>query len=285
LPESIAEALDAGTAMLRERTDSPRADALLLIARALQRDRTYVVAHSDDVFSSDAAERFYEDCRRRATGIPIAYVLGSAGFYGREFAVDERVLVPRPESESLIEAALAFAVARNGELSVLDLGTGSGALGCTLAAELSNANVDAVDCSKTALDVARLNARRLSVQDRCRFFLGNLAEPLRGLQYDIVLANLPYVESYAIPAAPAALSFEPRLALDGGRDGLQVYGALLRALRSLLLPKGLALLEAGSHQIERLANLARTAYPEAVVGTGRDLGGSERFVSVLAPGR
>jgi release factor glutamine methyltransferase len=284
LPESIVSALDSGTAILRGRSDSPRADAVLLLSRALGRDSSYVVAHSDDVFNSEAARAYYADCDRRAAGTPIAYVLGTAGFYGRIFSVDERVLVPRSETESLIDAAITHAARRHASaMRILDIGTGSGALACTLACELPDATVDATDVSAGALALAATNAANLAVADRCGLHLGNLAEPVAGRQYDLVVANLPYVETSAIPPEPAPLAFEPKIALDGGDDGLRVYAELLPALPALLLPGGLALFEAAPHQMERLRAMAGDAFANGGVAIGRDLGGSERFVAVTAP--
>jgi release factor glutamine methyltransferase len=284
LPESIASALDAGTALLRERSDSPRADALLLLARALQRDRSYVVAHSDDVVSSGAARRYYDDCERRRTGRPIAYVLGTAGFYGREFVVDERVLVPRPETESLVDAALTFAARRaDGRLRMLDVGTGSGILACTLAAELPDAIVAATDRSIDAIAVARENAQRLGVEARCRFYQGDLSAPVAGARFDLIVANLPYVRSADLPQRPAALAFEPQIALDGGPDGLRLYAAFVQSLPQLVSAGGAALLEAAPFQMTALRSLAAAAAPYASVTVGRDLGGDERFVEVQMP--
>ncbi|HEY3674550.1 MAG TPA: peptide chain release factor N(5)-glutamine methyltransferase [Candidatus Tumulicola sp.] len=285
MPESIASALDSGIAMLRGRSDSPRADASLLLSRALARDAAYIVAHGDDVFNSEAARRYRVDCDRRAAGTPIAYILGTAGFYGRSFAVDERVLVPRPESESLIDAALSFARGSGRtKVRVLDVGTGSGILACTLAVELPDALVDATDRSTDALSLAVENAKRLGVEDRCRFHAGNLSAPVGGTRFDIVVANLPYVVSADIPERPSALAFEPRIALDGGSDGLRLYAEFVSLLPSVMAPGGLALLEAAPFQMAALGALARAGLRGATVTIGYDLGGSERFVAVRASG-
>ncbi len=195
------------------------------------RPRSWIVAHGGDSSPADDAAQFFALCERRAAGRPLAYVLGSAGFYGREFIVNESVLVPRPETEHLVDDAIAFIkeMPRDHVPAVLDLGTGSGAIACTIAAE-TPARVDAIDISAAALDVARENARRLNVADRCRFISGDLIAPVKTERYDVVIANLPYMPTADIPNAPDPLSFEPRLALDGGRDGLTVYARLLPGL-------------------------------------------------------
>jgi release factor glutamine methyltransferase len=284
LPESIAAALAIGTAMLRNRSDSGRADAELLMAHAVGHDRTFLFAHGDLPIDDAQARRFYDDCERRKTGIPVAYLLGRAGFYGRSFLVGEHVLVPRPETEALVDYALQFAKRRVSQASrILDLGTGSGALACTLAAELPSATVDATDCSAAALAVARANARALGVDSRCRFYLGDLAGPVAGRHYDSIVANLPYVATADIPAAPDPLAFEPRVALDGGPDGLRVYARLLPQLPALLAPGALALLEAAPHQIAALGALCEPVFSNATVTIGRDLGGLDRLVIIVLP--
>jgi release factor glutamine methyltransferase len=271
--------------MLRERSESARTDALLLLSHTLGRDGAFVLAHGDAPVGDELARRYFDDCGRRSSGSPIAYVLGTAGFYGRTFAVDPRVLVPRPESESLIDAALTFvATLEKAVVRVLDVGTGSGALACTLAAELPDALVDATDRSAGALSLAAQNARSLGVDQRCRFYAGNLAVAVTGTRYDVVVANLPYVAGADIPAPPAALAFEPRIALDGGPDGLRVYAAFVPSLPDVLAPGGLALLEAAPFQMAALCGLAAAGFPAATVSVGRDLGGSERFVAIRAPG-
>jgi release factor glutamine methyltransferase len=211
-------------------------------------------------------------------------LLGSVHFYGREFAIDSRVLVPRPETERLVDVTLAFMAHRDHTACrVLDVGTGSGVLACTLAAEIPSALVDATDRSADALALAAANARALGVGERCRFHLGNLAEPVTGVRYDIVVANLPYVPTADIPPAPDPLAFEPRMALDGGPDGLRHYAALVPALPRLLAPGGIALLEAAPHQMDALRRLAARAFAGAEVAIGRDLAGLERFAVVSSP--
>ncbi len=177
-----------------------------------------------------------------------------------------------------------FAKRRGSEpFRILDVGTGSGALACTLAAELPSATIDATDCSAGALAVARANAHIIGVDSRCHFYLGDLAGPVADLQYDAIVANLPYVATADIPAAPDPLAFEPRVALDGGPDGLRAYARLLPQLPRLLVAGGLALLEAAPHQMGALRALCEAAFSKPSVAIGRDLGGLERFVIIVLP--
>jgi release factor glutamine methyltransferase len=254
-------------------------DAELLLAHVLGVDPAWLVAHDDAEIGEAPARRFAELVERRRRGEPLAYLIGSAGFYRREFMVDERVLVPRPETEHLVEAALEHLRA-HARPRVLDVGTGSGAIACTIAAELANAHVDAVDASLDALDVARENCRRLGVQQRVRLVHGDLTQPVSGERYHAIVANLPYVPTAEIARPPDPVSFEPRAALDGGSDGLAIYRRLLPDLPALLEPGGLVLAEAAPPTIQGLASLAREAFPNAAVTIGYDYAGLERFVRV-----
>lgn len=232
------------------------------------------------------AARFRVLCAARANGKPLAYITGTVGFYGREFLVTESVLVPRPETEHMVEAALTFLHERARFSStasrpqVFDVGTGSGAIACTLAAEDPEAVVDATDASAAALVIAAENARRLGVAGRCRFTLADIALPNVSATYEVIVANLPYVPTADVPGRPDPLSFEPRSALDGGEDGLDAYRALLRLAPSRLIPGGLLLMEAAPQTIGRLEDLTRAAFPRAAIEVRRDYADLERYLFV-----
>jgi len=275
----VAAALARGTGILAG-GQSPRPDAALLLACALERSRDWIVAHPDDDVDEAALARYVALCARRSTGMPLAYVLGRAGFYGREFEVDESVLVPRPETEHLVDEALLFLRQRaleGRESAVLDVGTGSGAIACTIAAQSQNA-VDATDASPAALDVAARNARRLGVARLCRFFCGDLMEPVASRRYDLIVANLPYLPTRDLPAAPDPVSFEPAVALDGGPDGLDCYRRLLQTAPAALALEGLLLLEAAPPTMPALETLVRAAFPGAQVAFGNDYAGLARYL-------
>jgi release factor glutamine methyltransferase len=212
-----------------------------------------------------------------------------AGFFGREFAVNDKVMVPRPETEHLVEEALAHLRARlNPDLpkhfvTALDVGVGSGAIACTIAAECANVFVEGTDTSPGAIKVAEHNARRLNVLNRCRFHFGSFASPVRGRAFDVVVANLPYVPTGDIAAAPAAVAFEPREALDGGYDGLDAYRAFIPAAPLLLKPGGVLLAEAAPPVMDGLEELAREAFPRAEIDVGEDYAGLARYVRVKVP--
>lgn len=227
----------------------------------------------------EQAKSFATLCERRAAGVPVAYLVGSAFFWGREFVVNEDVLVPRPETEHLVEDALHFI---RGPMRVLDVGTGCGAIACTIAAQ-TPAVVDATDAARAAIEVATKNARHLGVADRCRFYHGDLAEPVRAHRYDAVIANLPYVPTEDLPKRPDPASFEPRAALDGGPDGLALYRRLLAQLPPLN-EEALILLEAAPPTIERLAHIVRTTLPNFVVSVHSDYANLPRYIRATSAG-
>jgi len=270
-----------GTQVLTPASDSARTDALLLLARALGRDRAWILAHGEECALPAEVEAFEALCAMRSTGAPLAYVLGSAGFYGRAFAVDARVLVPRPETEHLVDAALKFLGRCSAPaFEVLDVGTGSGAIACTLAAEMRNVRVTATDISPGALAVAGANARALGVAERCTFALGDLLAPVAARRFDVIVANLPYLPTAGIPQPPDSVTFEPRAALDGGPDGLALYRRLLPQASAALKPRALLLLEAAPPVMNRLCALVDAQFPETPVSIGRDYAGHERYVAI-----
>lgn len=288
-PQTVAQTLARGIVALAKNGESPRADAVLLLAHVLQRERAWVVAHGETFLSRPQFEKFTSLCDVRALGTPLAYILGFAGFYGREFTVNEHVLVPRPETEHLVDEALAFVKTRvNPDLpkqfvTALDVGVGSGAIACTIAAENANIFVEGTDTSPGALKVAQHNARRLNVISRCRFHYGSLAMPVGERSFDVVLANLPYVPSSDVPRPPDPAGYEPREALDGGPDGLEAYRKFLPSAPALLKPGGLLLMEAAPPTIEGLAMLVGQAFPRVDFEIGEDYAGLARYVKLVSP--
>jgi release factor glutamine methyltransferase len=252
-----------------------RADATLLLAHVMRRERAWLVAHGGATPSAEEAEAFERLSAQRARGIPTAYLLGSAGFYGREFLVDENVLIPRPETEHLVDEAIRFIGKR--PLRALDVGTGSGAIACTIAAQ-THATVDATDISPAAVEIAKKNAERLKVS--CDFYVGDLIEPVKNKRYDVIIANLPYVPTKDIPEKPDPIAFEPLVALDGGPDGLALYRRLLDALPSLATPDALILLEAAPPTIAALAEAAKSIFPNTAIAVRRDYAGLNRYVRI-----
>jgi release factor glutamine methyltransferase len=281
----IGEALRDAAVRLEPIGGSGRLDAVFLLAHAGGVSRQEMIAHRERELTPDVAERFEGLVARRASGVPLAYVTGEAGFYGRMFAVDPRVLVPRPETELAVEWAVRHLRAIGRETGrAADVGTGSGAIAVTLARELPGLNVFASDTSQPALAVARGNAARNEVFQHVTFLHGDLAAPLLPYApYDCVIANLPYVPTGACAPAPDPVSFEPLAARDGGPDGLTLYRRLVPDLPALIAPRGIVLLEAAPVNVRALEELVRAALPQAGIETIRDYAELERFVVAVVP--
>ena len=274
---TIRQAWRDGRAQLH-RSPSPALDARLLLAHGLGRDHAYLVAHDDEPLTTVQAVTYGQLLARAVADEPIPYLIGHAPFYGQEFAVSPAVLIPRPETEQLVETAIGWARGR-GALRVADVGTGSGCIAVTLARHLPAADVVAVDVSAAALAVARANASRLA-PGRVALMRGDLLAAF-GPGLDLIAANLPYVGRQEWTALPDGVkSYEPALALDGGTDGLDAIRALLPQAAERLRPGGLVLLEIGWRQGEAAAALARAAFPAAGVAVRPDFAGHDRLVVI-----
>jgi release factor glutamine methyltransferase len=308
---TIGELLGDATTRLRESgSETPRLDAELLLGFAVGVDRTAIVAHREAPVGADAATRFEDAVRRREAGEPVAYIRGIKEFHGLAFAADARALIPRPETEALVDAALVEVMTRLGRrageaghrgsdggdpIRVADVGTGGGAIAVALATGLRVRRVEmgrhvtilATDRSADALDLARENAVGHAAADGMRFVEADLLPPVLpddGAPLDIVLANLPYVRTDAIAGLPIAASFEPRGALDGGVDGLDVVRALLDRLPEALAADGVALLEIGADQGEAAPAAVARQLPGWRASVAPDLAGLPRVLRVERPG-
>lgn len=276
---STGEALaSARAALAAAGIDQASLDAEVLLAEATGRSRAQLAAHPDAPVTPAAARAFGAMVRRRVQREPVAYILGRRGFRNLELAVDGRVLIPRPETELLVELAL-----ERGPASVLDVGTGSGAIALAVADEIPAARVTATDTSADALVVATANAARLGLSDRVEFVPGSL--PAGGRSFDLVLANLPYVaEPEWATLQPEITRFEPREALVSGPDGLDAIRDLVTALAPGAgeVTAGAVALEIGHGQGRAVAALLTEAgfmAPEVRA----DLAGLERCVVAEAP--
>lgn len=312
LPVETTGALlrEGSESLLAAGSETPRLDAELLLGHAVGVARTVVLAHPEAPVGADAARRYRADLQRRAVGEPVAYLRRRKEFFGLAFEVDARALIPRPETERLVELALAEVMRRLGSgvrgdegrpLRIVDVGTGSGAIAVALAVSLRGRSaleavqILAVDVSPTALGLARENAVAHAVADRIRFAEADLlpggasrdADPgdaggeVPGADtFDLVLANLPYVKRGTIPSLPRATGFEPVLALDGGPDGLEIIGRLLDRLPVALTDDGVALLEIGADQGDAIVVLVADRLPGWRCEVDLDLAGLPRVARV-----
>jgi release factor glutamine methyltransferase len=281
---SLGEALRAGAAQLLEAgVDSPNLDSEVLLRHVLGLERGELYVRLSKPMGVFEQERFQCLLDRRAAREPLAYITGTKEFWSLDFVVNPAVLIPRPETELLVELALACAEHRGARrLTILDVGTGSGAIAVSLAVHLPEAEVWALDISQAALRVAETNAARHGVAGRVRFRRGDLFGALAKtcLQFDLILSNPPYIRRAELARlAPEVRAWEPAEALDGGSGGVAFYSRIIGAAPAHLAPQGRVLLEIGSDQAETVVDLfARTGcfLPAA---SHRDYAGRDRVVS------
>lgn len=271
--------------------DSARLTAEVLLAHVLSLSRAQLLARLDHDVSAEAQAAYTALVRRAAEGEPLAYLTGQREFHGLDFVVDSRVLVPRPETELLVDLALDFLAAtkiESAEQRVLDVGTGSGCIAISLAMKCPTASVTALDISDEALALARRNAERHGVHGRVSFAKSDLLTSLLYLrsEFHLLCANLPYIPSDELRALPVS-RHEPALALDGGPDGLLWIRRLLATFGRtprVLSANGAMLLEIGAAQGPTVAALCRAAFPNARVDVHVDYAGLDRVVSVRMAG-
>jgi len=238
-------------------SESPRLDAEILLCRTIDMPRSYLFAHPDDVLDDMTFDRFDALLRRRLGGEPMAYIMGTREFWSHELLVSPATLVPRPETELLVELALRD-IPRKAEWSLLDLGTGCGAIAVALASERPMCEVTAVDIDESALAIAAENARQLALSNLA-FAQGSWCEPVRDRQFELIVSNPPYVR--ADDEALAELRFEPIEALAAGPDGLDAIRTLAADCGDILKPDGALFIEHGADQAEDAAGiLARTGW-------------------------
>ncbi|MBN2048883.1 MAG: peptide chain release factor N(5)-glutamine methyltransferase [Spirochaetales bacterium] len=272
---TINEALSEGrTAFTEHHLETPFLDACLLLAHTLGRTKEYILASGPDPVDEKSLVTFRSLVARRLENIPVSYLRGVKEFYGREFLVDPRVLVPRPDTETLVETVLSLLHARPEPRTVHDLCTGSGCIALTLKLENPYLQVSASDISPEAGEVFRENCRRLGVS--VPFILSDLLSSVPGT-FDIITANPPYLTDEEYAAMAAAGWPEPRVALAGGLEGLDIFMRLIEKSVASLAPKGYLVCEAAPGQFEALGKAMEKAHFSSVEVT-RDLAGRERVI-------
>jgi len=266
--------------------DTARLDAELLLAHCLQVGRTHLLAHPEQLLTPEQFACFQALAQRRAGREPLAYLTGRRWFYALEFAVTPDALIPRPETELLVEKAVRWLGQRHGRKTrVLDVGTGSGAIAVSVAAHAApEVELLASDVSAESLQIAKQNARKHGVAGRITFLLGDLLDPLPEPVH-LILSNPPYIASAVIPTLmPEVRDHEPRAALDGGPDGLRVIERLLAQAPVHLRPGGAIFLEIGYDQGPAAGVIARQYFPTAAIRIHQDLAGLDRVVEVQTGG-
>ncbi len=258
--------------------------AELLLQHHLQQERAAFYANMRELVPADVVERWKADVIKHAqTGIPIQHIIGEADFYGRSFQVNDQVLIPRMETEELVERVIAYATSRfstDERFTLVDVGTGSGIIAITLALELPQATVYAVDISESALEVASFNAKRLGAD--CTFLLGNFLEPIAaiGEKMQIIVSNPPYIAKTERDAlADTVRDFDPELALFAADNGLAAYKKISTQVPQVLAKDGAVFLEIGMSQGPAVQELLTKSLPNHKTKVHQDINGKDRMVS------
>jgi release factor glutamine methyltransferase len=275
---TIGDAQSRARRTLAGISETPTLDTQLLLADLLGQPRAWVLAHPEYVLAPDEDSALTGSLARLAEGEPLPYVLGWWEFYGRRFVVTPAVLIPRPETELLVERALHIIRSDARPDKVVEVGTGSGCVVVSLAAEVSGLRVIATDVSDMALEVCHENSRRFGVGDQVDLVQADLLQPFTG-PFDLVLANLPYIPSSELGSLSVS-EREPGTALDGGKDGLELLRRILDQLRHTLSAAGAALLEIGAGQGPLARAAASSALPDAAVKVISDLAGRDRLLEI-----
>ena len=259
-------------------TDTPSLDAQVLLAHVCGRDRGWILAHPEYTLDPEETLRLADGLAQLMAGVPLPYVLGSWEFYGLDFKVTPQVLIPRPETELLVDTALKWLQARPERRKAAEAGTGSGCIAISLAVNLPDLEFTVTDISPPAAAIARENAVRHQVASRVRVLVGDLLEDLPG-PFDLIAANLPYIPSQTLRQLPV-FRREPVLALDGGEDGLDLIARLIEQSAQKLSPGGITLLEIEAGQGAQSQALAAEHFPKAVITVLRDLAGLDRLLTI-----
>lgn len=276
----IDAVLGEAVARLTGVSDSARLDAEILLCRTIDMPRSYLLAHPEDVLDNTTFDRFAGLLRRRLDGEPMAYIMGTREFWSHELLVSTATLVPRPDTELLVDLALRE-IPRDAEWRILDLGTGSGAIAIALAHERLMCHITATDISEAALGIAAENVRQLSLSN-VTFAHGNWVEPVRDQQFDLIVSNPPYVSSG--DEALKDLHYEPLEALVAGTDGLDAIRELARDCRTVLADHGLFLVEHGADQRDDVASIL-ASHGWTDIANHKDLSGQPRVTAARNGGK
>lgn len=262
----------------------PQQEAQLIIAHVLDKPRTWIAAHKDTPLTDPQIDSAQKAFFRLKAGEPLPYLLGHWEFFGLDFDITKDVLIPRPETELLVEKAVSWLKASPERRTIADIGTGSGIIAITIAMHLPDARILATDISQAALKIAKYNAMKFHVHHRIDFLLCDLLpqhiDPLpTDSHFDLICANLPYVPTRTLHQLPI-YGREPTLALDGGSDGFDLYRCLFKLVPDWLAPHGMILLEVESSLGMQAMDLASKFFPNAEINLYQDLAGKDRLLSI-----
>ncbi|NMB55664.1 MAG: peptide chain release factor N(5)-glutamine methyltransferase [Leptolinea sp.] len=270
--------LETSRQKLGEISETPALEVQLIAAHVLDKPRAWLLAHPEEILSAAHLTRMDEMLAALAAGAPLAYLTGEREFFGLRFIIRPGLLVPRPETELLVETALDWLQRHPERRTAVDVGCGSGCIAVTLAARVTDLQIDALDIDPLAVETTIQNAGHYANGTRVIVFQSDLLTATRNT-YDLICANLPYIPTEKLSDLPAA-RFEPYHALDGGRDGLYLIGRLLEQAVSRLRPQGLILLEIEATLGESILRLSRRYFPKAKIDLLPDLAGLPRLVCI-----
>jgi len=265
--------------LIEQGFDNPSNTTLVLVSHILKQPKSYILAHNEHELTHQENQCLQEISNQIMQGLPLPYILGEWEFYGKQFIVSPDVLIPRPETELLVEKALEL-VLNISNPRIMDVGTGSGAIILSLASQLTSGTFIGTDVSRAALKIAQENAHRFGLS-LISFLQADLLTPLCG-QFDLICANLPYIPRIKMSELQVAKS-EPLLALDGGVDGLVLIQKLITQAKSRLAPKGAILLEIEASLGNEALSIAKTTYPHADNKIYQDLAGHDRLLEIRLP--
>lgn len=269
-------------------SDSPSLDASVLLAHIIHKPRTWVLAHPELTLTGAQQNQLNDSLARIQAGEPLPYVIGHWEFFGLEFEVTQNVLIPRPETELLVEKAIGWLQRNHDKRNIADIGTGSGAIAISIAIHLPDAKIFATDVSAGALRVAKRNAEKHHVEDRIEFIECDLLPQSSFAAYrsafNLICANLPYIPSRTLSNLPI-YQREPTLALDGGEDGLFLIRKLVAMAPEWLSADGLMLMEIEASQRRAVSSLAHEIFPNASIDVSKDLAGRDRLLSIERTGK
>jgi len=254
---NLKQALQSAIQQLGQaQVGSPRINAETLLMFVLGRDRAYLYAHGERVLSAEEILRYQQLSAERARGVPAQYITGHQEFWGMDLLVSPAVLIPRPETEHVVEAVLELSQGRPGNIRIVDVGTGSGCIALALAKELPQAEIHATEISAAALEVARANAARHQLADRVHFHQTDLLNDMAGMQFDFVVSNPPYVgESEKDTVEAQVRKFEPQIAVFAGETGIEVFAKLIPQALKVLSPGGWLVMELAFSSYDRVRQL------------------------------
>lgn len=273
------------TDRLASLSDTPALDASVLLAHIVNKPRTWIMAHPELILTTEQQNQLHDSLARLERGESFPYVLGHWEFFGMDFDVTPDVLIPRPETELLVERAIAWLQESPARRTIADVGTGSGVIAISIAVNVPTAKVIATDVSKEALDVARRNAKKFDVEQRIEFVHSDLLPPRQASlaaeqPLDLICANLPYIPTNTLHGLPV-YGREPTLALDGGEDGLALIRRLLHVAPNWLVPRAMMLLEIESTRGPQALELASHLFPQSRIRIHSDLAGQDRLLEIV----